>query len=494
MINNFKTINHKILYCFLAVFVMAFIISCETDYMSDSVDNFNLTDKVGKPTGIKISDVTTSSFTVSWNKVSGADSYRLYVATDDLFYELLNGYPLAGIKGNSIKVESLISANKKYYIKIIAENKLNEKSYYSDVTSAQTPNGDSFMYTVANPFPVQKPIISIKPEGLYSEDLWIATNFSVYLGYGESLSNLTGDKDILALNTFNRLFAISKSNGEFFWQNTISGGITGTPFISLTAVIVGSNDGKVYAYEKNGGATLWEYDTQGVIVSSPTASETAVFVGNNGGKLVSLDINSGEKIWEYSTSGSAIKSSPSLKDGKLVFAAENGYVYCLNELTGTLIWKYKPSAVLSKLNSPTIDSNVIYITDEQGVLYAINTSNGSLKWKYVNNAMIKSSPSVVNDKVVFYDENNFLKVVNTTGNLVWELNLENHPTNEITVSKFGKVYVPGLGADGNEIWSIDIETKYTIPFGLNGTTTNVPVVIEAGDGDIAYPTVSGNRQ
>jgi outer membrane protein assembly factor BamB len=493
---KFKSLKHKAGFAFFVLIVITFIMSCEADYMSGSVENFNLTDKVGKPTGIKIDNITTSSFTISWNKISGADSYRLYIATDNLFNEMLNGYPEIGLTGTSFTINKQVLPNTKYYIKLIAENKLNEKSYFSDVTNIQTLNGDASMYLVSNPFPRSIGIPDSKSDKYDADNRWLSFNFQYYLGFGESINNLTGDNDIIAVNTFNKLFVISKSNGDFLWQSTISG-ITGTPFINPTTVIVGSNDGNVYAYEKIGGAILWEYDTQSVILSSPTASETAVFVGNNGGKLVSLDINSGEKIWEYSTSGSAIKSSPSLKDGKLVFAAENGYVYCLNELTGALIWKYKPSAVLSKLNSPTVDANTIYITDEQGVLYALNTSNGSLKWKYVNNAMIKSSPGIVNDKLVFYDENNFLKVVNTTGNFVWELNLENHPINEITVSKFGKIYVPGIGADANEVWSVDIESKKVIVWNQDKYgryQINGPVIIQAGDGDIAYPTVSGNRQ
>ena len=55
-----------------------------------------------------------------------------------------------------------------------------------------------------------------------------------------------------------------------------------------------------------------------------------------------LDINNGSEKWFYRTNG-AVRFPPAHYNGKLYFGSDDGYVYCINASTGSLVWKYSPS-------------------------------------------------------------------------------------------------------------------------------------------------------
>ena len=54
-----------------------------------------------------------------------------------------------------------------------------------------------------------------------------------------------------------------------------------------------------------------------------------------------FDIYSGTEKWFYRTNG-AVRFPPGHSNGKLYFGSDDGYVYCINAVDGSFVWKYSP--------------------------------------------------------------------------------------------------------------------------------------------------------
>ena len=102
------------------------------------------------------------------------------------------------------------------------------------------------------------------------------------------------------------------------------------------------------------GAAPWDaiHDvSHGVVMTDMRDFDSALFVSVIGdlvylGSSVTdsvhcLNIHSGEQKWAYTTDG-PVRFSPSYDNGKLYFASDDGYAYCIDAEDGSFVWKYTP--------------------------------------------------------------------------------------------------------------------------------------------------------
>ena len=55
--------------------------------------------------------------------------------------------------------------------------------------------------------------------------------------------------------------------------------------------------------------------------------------------VYALDANSGTELWHYSAGG-RVDSPPTIYEGRVLFGAADGYVYCLRAADGVLMWRF----------------------------------------------------------------------------------------------------------------------------------------------------------
>ncbi|MDA0586749.1 MAG: PQQ-binding-like beta-propeller repeat protein [Planctomycetota bacterium] len=83
------------------------------------------------------------------------------------------------------------------------------------------------------------------------------------------------------------------------------------------------------------------------LVFQPVVAGGRVFFGSTSDDtLYSIDAKTGEVVWEFTTDG-PIRIAPTIAHEKVYFGSDDGFVYCLTEDTGKLIWKFRPTSVPS---------------------------------------------------------------------------------------------------------------------------------------------------
>ena len=126
--------KRRCLCALLAAFMMVGAVPAISDFEGSSCSyNVYAAQKLSAPTGVKVT-VSGSNAVISWNKVSGADGYRVYVYDRDAkaFVRLKT------ITGNKTSVKDLESG--KHYFKIAAVEKVNGKYVAGNASEKVTAN------------------------------------------------------------------------------------------------------------------------------------------------------------------------------------------------------------------------------------------------------------------------------------------------------------------------------------------------------------------
>jgi outer membrane protein assembly factor BamB len=196
--------------------------------------------------------------------------------------------------------------------------------------------------------------------------------------------------------------AVDKSSGKVLWQRNDPGertlhGQWSSPAYGVIGgkpqVIFAGGDGWCYSFEPKTGEPIWKFDlnpkdsryvlggrgTKSYIIATPVIQNDRVFLctgqdpehGEGPGHLYSIDgTKSGDvtetgRIWhrgndEFHRSLSTV----AVADG-LVYAADlSGFLYCLDEKSGQLYWRY--DALSAVWGSPYVVDGKVMLGDEEG--------------------------------------------------------------------------------------------------------------------------------
>jgi outer membrane protein assembly factor BamB len=134
-------------------------------------------------------------------------------------------------------------------------------------------------------------------------------------------------------------------------------------------------------------------------IFEPIVADNKIFIGfNDEDKIVALDINTGKELWHFFADG-PVRMPLAANKGKIYFTGDDGYLYCLNANSGSLIWKKILAPATNKLlgnkrmismwparGGIVLKDNIIYtaasIFPMMGTfIYAINAETGETIWK-----------------------------------------------------------------------------------------------------------------
>jgi outer membrane protein assembly factor BamB len=229
---------------------------------------------------------------------------------------------------------------------------------------------------------------------------------------------------------------------DLLWVKSMNASITSSPVVANEMLYVTTMNGKIYALDLKTGDEIWVFNANSPISSTPSVDGGIVIFGTEKpGKIYALNAYTGLVRWLYEIPETAgVCSSPAIFEEKVVIGSSDGYLYCLSQFEGELLWVNYVGG--GKLSSPAIADNTIFITSPH--IYAVNFSTGSLIWRYTTNWPVYSSPAVA-DGLVFVGAENDDKVFafeQKTGKLVWSFQTSGWLTSP-AIDSYKKLVVAG---------------------------------------------------
>ena len=139
---------------------------------------------------------------------------------------------------------------------------------------------------------------------------------------------------------------------------------------------------------------------RGTVTAPVCVGDTVLLAVPDRHRVVALNAATGKVRWNF-TAGGRVDTPPTIADGRCVFGAHDGYVYCVNLADGQLAWRFRaaPSeariAVYGQMESPwpvagsvLIDAGVVYFAagrhpaSDGGVrVAAVRVNDGKLVWE-----------------------------------------------------------------------------------------------------------------
>lgn len=140
---------------------------------------------------------------------------------------------------------------------------------------------------------------------------------------------------------------------------------------------------------------LMQYDR----LFEPVVEGNKLFIGfNDQDKVVAFDLNTGKELWHYYADG-PVRLPLAINKGKIYFTGDDGYIYCLNTNSGSLVWKRLLAPAENKLlgnkrlismwparGGVVIKDDIVYtaasIFPLMGTfIYALDAETGEIVWK-----------------------------------------------------------------------------------------------------------------
>jgi len=201
----------------------------------------------------------------------------------------------------------------------------------------------------------------------------------------------------------------------------------------------------------NTNQTRWNFPTGGLLYG-PVVADGRVYVGSGDKNVYCLDALTGALIWNYTT-GDLVSSSPAVVDGRVYVGSDDRNVYCLDALTGALIWNYTTGYWV--FSSPAVADGRVYVGSCDNKVYCLDALTGALIWNYTTGNFVRSCPAVVDGKVyVGSDDNKTYCLDALTGAQIWNYTTGGYVFSSPAVVD-GKAYV---GSCDNKTYCLDALT------------------------------------
>lgn len=189
--------------------------------------------------------------------------------------------------------------------------------------------------------------------------------------------------------------------------------IYGTPVVSGDLVYIAGYNGRIYAYNTTNLASRWIYPRDGYLssfVGSLIIDKGKLYIGCSDGWIYCLDAVTGDLVGAYQT-GDKIWGTPTVADNTLLIGSFDKSIYAFNTTDLTLKWTYATDG--SIIAKPLVDNGVVYIGSFDKSMYAINLTDGKLKWKYSGaNNWFWSQPLIVNNMLYAGNLDGYMYVMN----------------------------------------------------------------------------------
>ncbi len=219
---------------------------------------------------------------------------------------------------------------------------------------------------------------------------------------------------------------------------------------------------------------IWAFKVEDAVRSRPLVHDGVVYVSSYDNNLWALNAGDGSLIWKFPTDG-GLGSSPIYSGGTIYVGSTDQNLYAVDARTGKHRWIFRTAGRI--YSTPCAALGLIFFGSDDGKLYAVRPGPVSARemWSYNLMAPIRSSPVVVDERILFGTDAGEVACLDASGEMRWRFQTRRRVMSTPCVRE-GVVYI---GSDDWYFYALDIEQGYPIwRYRTRGAVVSSPVYVD----------------
>jgi outer membrane protein assembly factor BamB len=257
--------------------------------------------------------------------------------------------------------------------------------------------------------------------------------------YGSSVTPVVSDNILYSFDNYGYVSAYNvNSFSKPIWskqlltKDIVKDSIGGGLVCDKNFLVVAFGNSTLFALNKDDGSEIWSYNLSSIARSTPVIKDNKVFILTVDNRLYCLNLLTGKLIWthegaieQFGVFGSA---SPVISGNLVIVPHSSGQINALNISSGETVWqisliKSNSNSTMLYLNdidmTPIVNQGTIYVSNYAGTMFAIDASTGQIKW--LNNSIGGNKFSWIAGNYIYSVNkyNQLTAVLKQTGQIKW---------------------------------------------------------------------------
>jgi len=184
--------------------------------------------------------------------------------------------------------------------------------------------------------------------------------------------------EFVAVCNGSTLYVYRVADGQLAWQKQVVGAVGAGPAITDSLIYVPMINGSMETYVVANPRRPKIFRAFGRTVVQPVASSQSVAWPTDKGKLYVGHARGGTMKYRVEAGDSMVSAPTFMPPDKILATSLDGYVYCIEEGRGQIVWRFTTGDPISQ--SPLAIGDQVYTVTDSGELYAISSVNGTEVW------------------------------------------------------------------------------------------------------------------
>ncbi len=192
-----------------------------------------------------------------------------------------------------------------------------------------------------------------------------------------SLAPAANDKYVAVVNG-STLYILQRATGRLLWDRRLGDAPGAGPALTQERAFVPMISGRIEAYElEDPSAPPWAYYSDGRALVQPLSTQQSICWPTDRGFLYVAQTGNPQIRFRVETQDE-ITSSPAYKKPYLYAASLDGYVYAVEELSGTHQWRFSAGNPISE--PPAVVGDRLYVCPDRGGMFCLDTETSDVVW------------------------------------------------------------------------------------------------------------------
>ena len=188
--------------------------------------------------------------------------------------------------------------------------------------------------------------------------------------------------DYAAIINGSTLYVISLVDGKLSFSRRLSSAPGAGPVIANGRVFVPLIGGMLEGFQLDESASdRFPIKTKslGNTQVRPVVAGESICWPTNRGYLYAADAETGQVRFRMEARSDIVASAAFLSPDRILTSSIDGYVFCVNEQAGNLVWQFSTGESLDQ--SPFVAGNTVLVVSSEGNMFAIDGKTGAQAWK-----------------------------------------------------------------------------------------------------------------